>query len=69
MNKIPKICGRAILKPITMVMISLWGVSLQAQSLTGWNPVWSDEFTGSSIDMSKWEYSYHGDVGSATYTY
>ncbi|MEM8679129.1 MAG: family 16 glycosylhydrolase [Planctomycetota bacterium] len=27
----------------------------QSPNLSGWNPVWNDEFAGSSIDYSRWE--------------
>jgi beta-glucanase (GH16 family) len=41
----------------------------QAQSLSGWNLVWSDEFNGASLDTNKWMLELHeGDPGLAVYT-
>ena len=31
--------------------------------LPGWNLVWNDEFNGTSVDLSKWEYEVNGDGG------
>ncbi len=32
-------------------------------SLPGWRLVWNDEFNGTSVDLSKWEYEVNGDGG------
>jgi beta-glucanase (GH16 family) len=37
--------------------------SARAQNLPGWNLVWSDEFDGPDIDMSKWSYEVNGQGG------
>lgn len=34
-----------------------------AQEIPGWTLVWSDEFEGSNIDMSKWSYEVNGSGG------
>ncbi len=31
--------------------------------LPGWKLVWNDEFNGTSVDLSKWEYEVNGDGG------
>ncbi len=39
-----------------VVGVCLLGVTpLQAQSLPGWDSVWSDEFNGTSVNTSRWE--------------
>src|SRR3990172_8079735 len=32
-------------------------------ALPGWTLVWDDEFSGASVDLSKWEYEVNGDGG------
>jgi beta-glucanase (GH16 family) len=44
-------------------------IALQAQTLTGWNLVWSDEFNGTSLDTAKWGLELNeGNAGSAVFT-
>ncbi len=51
------------------LFISVFTMDSLAQSLAGWNLVWSDEFDGNAVDNSKWGLELQeGDHGSTSYS-
>ncbi len=64
-----------ILLCITFVLNSMWGCKKDDNGLVsatpsdgipqlpGWKLMWNDEFNGTKIDTSKWEYEVNGDGG------
>ncbi len=42
-------CGAAVFASLGLTLVT------QAQALSGWNSVWNDEFTGTSVDTGQWE--------------
>jgi len=53
----------------SFLLISVFTVASSAQSLAGWNLVWSDEFNGDAVDNSKWGLELQeGDHGSTSYS-
>jgi beta-glucanase (GH16 family) len=54
---------------LSVSMIMLITASADAQPLSGWSLVWSDEFNGTSLDASKWQLELNeGDHGMTSYT-
>ena len=55
-NKTDLSAKKAIIVMVLMGFVpALFPAVVHAQSLTGWNLVWSDEFNGTSLDTNKWK--------------
>ncbi|HXJ55354.1 MAG TPA: glycoside hydrolase family 16 protein [Verrucomicrobiae bacterium] len=48
---------------LAFLVIGMACAPAQAADLAGWELVWSDEFTGPSLDLSKWEFEVNANGG------
>src|SRR5262249_35365675 len=56
------------MRPVPLLALAFLGIGMSchpapAADLPGWELVWSDEFTGPSLDLTKWEFEVNADGG------